>query len=123
MKIKPGKNIALKIPSNEFEATVEFYREVLQLESLGIADDGAIGFDFDGKDLWLDRVPSLSKAEMWLEVRTDDLDSAAKHFSEHDIVRCDEVEPLPEGFRGFWIKNPASIVHLVSELGGSSVGE
>jgi len=29
-------------------------------------------------------------------------------------VRCNEIEPLPEGFRGFWIADPAGIVHLVA---------
>ena len=113
--IRPGKNIALKIPSSDFDATFTFYRDVVGLEPLGVADDGAVGFDFGGKYLWLDRVPSLSRAEVWLELRTDDLDAAAEQFSKHAIVRCDEIEPLPDGFRGFWIKNPASLVHLVSE--------
>lgn len=29
------------------------------------------------------------------------------------VVRCDEVEPLDEGFEGFWIMSPANIVHMV----------
>jgi hypothetical protein len=31
------------------------------------------------------------------------------------VVRCDRVEPLPEGFEGFWIASPASIVHLLAK--------
>jgi hypothetical protein len=30
-------------------------------------------------------------------------------------VRCDQIEPLPEGFEGFWIANPAAIAHLVAK--------
>ena len=113
--IKLGKNIALKIPPSDFASTVAFYRDILRLKQLGVANDGAVGFDFGGKDLWLDEVPSLSHAEVWLELRTDDLESAAEHFSSQSIVRCDDIEVLPDEFRGFWIKNPASLVHLVSE--------
>jgi len=29
------------------------------------------------------------------------------------VVRCDAIEPLPEGFQGFWIANSAGIVHLL----------
>ena len=32
-------------------------------------------------------------------------------------MRCDDIEPLPPGFRGFWVSSPASIVHLVFEAG------
>jgi|GEM_PF-66519 len=113
--IKPGRNIALKVPPSEFERTIAFYRDVLGLRELGTSKDGAVGFDFEGKDIWLDRVPSISQAEVWLELRTDNLNAAAEYFSTQDIVRCDEIEELPDGFRGFWIKNPASLVHLVSE--------
>jgi hypothetical protein len=31
------------------------------------------------------------------------------------VVRRDEIEPLPEGFKGFWISNPANIIHLISQ--------
>jgi len=27
----------------------------------------------------------------------------------------ERLEPLPEGFRAFWISSPANIIHLVSE--------
>jgi len=57
----------------------------------------------------------ISQAEIWLEVVTDDLEGAAAHFEEHACTRRDEIEPLPEGFRAFWISSPANIIHLVSE--------
>ena len=30
-----------------------------------------------------------------------------------------EIEPLPEGFPGFWVSSPVSIVHLVCKEGAS----
>ena len=112
---KPGKNIALKIPSRDYQETVAFYRDVLQLPELGESQDGALGFDFDGKFLWLDNVANLTEAEIWLQIETSDTTAAAEHFHKYQINRCDEIETLPPGFDGFWIKNPASLVHLVSK--------
>ncbi|MGH8490712.1 MAG: hypothetical protein ACREXS_18080 [Gammaproteobacteria bacterium] len=43
--------------------------------------------------------------------------AASTHFKAAGVVRCDEIEPLPEGFDGFWISNPASIIHIVSKPG------
>lgn len=112
--IIPGKNIALKIPPHELEETVAFYRDVLQLRPLG-EHHGSLDFDFDGKDLWLDKVESMSQAEMWLEVRSADLEAAAAFFEAHGVIRRDEIEPLPDGFEGFWITNAAGLIHLVSK--------
>jgi hypothetical protein len=63
--------------------------------------------------LWIDRVEGISQAEVWLQVTTEDTQAAAKHLAAEKIVRRDEIEPLPEGFDGFWISSPASIIHLV----------
>jgi hypothetical protein len=30
---------------------------------------------------------------------------------------ADDMEPLPPGYQGFWIINPAGVVHLVSLYG------
>ena len=54
-EFKAGSNIAIKIPPHEYEATVQFYSEVLGLPRLS-DHDPEIVFDFDGKNLWLDRV-------------------------------------------------------------------
>jgi len=111
-----GRNIAMKVPPHQYEATVRFYRDVLGLKRLE-NHPPEVGFEFGGCQLWIDRVPSLSQAEVWLEIATDDIAAAAKHFSGAGVVRCDEIEPLPQGFEGFWISNPASIVHIVSKPG------
>lgn len=116
METKPtltaGRNIAMKVPPHQFEATVKFYREVLQLKQLSTPAP-SIGFEFGSNQLWIDPVAGMSQAEVWLELVTNDLDAAARLLSEAGVVRCDEIEPLPEGFQAFWISNPASIIHLV----------
>ncbi|ADB15107.1 conserved hypothetical protein [Pirellula staleyi DSM 6068] len=116
---KAGRNIAMKVPSHLYEATVAFYRDVIALPTL-TANDAAVSFAFGDKQLWIDRVPTLSQAEVWLEVVTDDLVSAEKALENWGIVRCDEIEQLPDGFHGFWIANPASIIHLIAEAKGAS---
>lgn len=107
-----GRNIALKLPSHEFEATVRFYRDVLGLEQ---SKDHlpSIVFDFGANLLWLDRVETMTQAELWLELRTPDTTAAAEHLERAGVTRCDAVEALPDGFDGFWISGPGNIIHLV----------
>ncbi|MGH8735110.1 MAG: hypothetical protein ACREVB_15610, partial [Burkholderiales bacterium] len=63
----------------------------------------------------LDPCPQFSQTELWLEVVASDSDAAAENLGDEKVVRCDPIEKLPEGFRGFWITSPADIVHIVSE--------
>jgi len=116
-KFKPGRNMAMKVPAHEYDKTVAFYRDVLGFELIPLDNDeetSTIRFKFGDKVLWIDRVETVSQAEIWLEVVTDDLEAAAEYFQEGDVVRCDEIEPLPEGFKGFWISSPSNIIHLVT---------
>jgi catechol 2,3-dioxygenase-like lactoylglutathione lyase family enzyme len=108
-----GRNIAMKVPPHQLEATVAFYRDVLGLEHLK-THGRSEAFRFGSCCLWIDPVPQLSQAELWLELQADDTAAAATHLAQHSVARCDEVERLPEGFEGFWIVNPAGIVHLVA---------
>lgn len=62
-----------------------------------------------------DRIDTYAQPDVWLQVRTPDLAAAMAHLREAGIEPCDEVEPLPEGFEGHWIKNPAGVVHLVAK--------
>lgn len=112
-----GRNIALKVPAHLFEATVAFYRDTLRLPVLG-DEDGSPIFAFGPVRLWVDRVPRLSQPELWLEVVADDMPAAQRHLEDQGVTRCDEVEPLPKGFPGFWIAGPGGIVHLVDGSGG-----
>ena len=112
----PGTNIAMKVPSHEFERTVAFYRDVLGLRVLPDAPQASdinIAFAFGDKTLWIDSVPALSQAEIWLEIRTNDLEAAAGDLAAAGCIRRDEIEPLPDGMAGYWIANPANIIHLL----------
>ena len=116
----PGRNIAMKVPAHEYARTVAFYRDVLRLEELEGTPPSAtetVRFAFGDKVLWIDRVPAMSQAEIWLEIATDDVEAAAAHLEEHGCVRRDEVEPLPCDFEAFWISSPSNIIHLVAGEG------
>jgi catechol 2,3-dioxygenase-like lactoylglutathione lyase family enzyme len=103
----------LKAPPRQFERTVAFYRDVLGLEHLK-THGRSEAFRFGDCCLWIDRTPQLSQAELWLELQADDTTAAAAYLAQRGVARCDGIEPLPEGFDGFWIVNPAGIVHLVA---------
>lgn len=107
-----GHNIAMKVPPHSYEATVQFYRDVLGLKEI-TKHAPSVGFEFGSNNLWIDKVPGMSQAEIWLEVVTNDISSASEHLKAAGVVRCDEIEPLPSGLQAFWISNPASIIHLV----------
>lgn len=114
-----GRNIAMKVPPHEYEATVGFYRDVLGLGTVEELDSSVV-FAFAANRLWIDREPRLSQAELWLELVTDDVAAASRHLQEAGVTRCDEIERLPIGFQGCWISSPASIVHLVRRESGTS---
>ena len=125
---KPGKNIALKVPSHEHDATVHFYQEILGLERLDLTVPGetesaeqieSIAFDFDGKNLWVDRIDGLSQAEIWLEIVAEDIAAAQNYLQSQGCVVRNEIEPLPGGFMGFWLSGPSNIIHLVNEVEGN----
>jgi hypothetical protein len=109
-----GINIAMKVPSHQYEATIAFYRDVIGLTPF---DDKppARGFLLGPNRLWIDEAPHYSQAEVWLELFTPDHEAAFGHLERNGVVRCDSVEDLGEGFRGGWIMNPANIVHMLRE--------
>ena len=112
VKFAGGRNIAMKVPPHLYEATIRFYRDVVGLKPIE-HHPPSIGFEFGSNHLWIDRVPGLSQAEIWLELITNDIAAAAQHLAGAKVVRCDDIEPLPEGFQAFWVSSPASIIHLV----------
>ena len=116
--LRAGRNIALKVPPHQWDATVQFYRQTLGLPELtNFAPD--VAFQFGANQLWIDRVATISQAELWLELVTDDTKAAARHLERAGVVRCDQIEQLPRGFDGFWIASPAAIVHLVNAADGT----
>ena len=86
-----GRNLALKLPSHEFEDASRFYREVLGLKQL---DDylPSVVFEYGANLLWLDRVETMTQAELWLELRTPDTAAAAKRVDQHRVTRCDAYD-------------------------------
>lgn len=116
-RFEAGRNIAMKVPEHEYDATVAFYRDVLSLPVINepaSSSSASVRFEFGGKVLWVDRVATLSQAEVWLEICTDDVAAAAVHLARHGCVRRDGIEPLPDGFNGFWISAPPNVIHLIA---------
>jgi catechol 2,3-dioxygenase-like lactoylglutathione lyase family enzyme len=116
-----GPNIALKIPKADYEATVDYYRSTLGMHVQEVEDTGAPTVtrahlvDFGPIRLWLDQVDSAARSDVWLEVRTDDLEAAAQHLTSAGSAPRDEIEPLESiGHTAHWIRDPAGVVHLLS---------
>lgn len=107
----------MKVPPHLWDETVRFYRDVAGLRELKPITEASPSacFEFGANRLWIDRVDGMSQSELWLELSTSDVPGAARHLESAGIVRRDEIEPLPDGFDGFWIQNPASIIHIVKE--------
>jgi catechol 2,3-dioxygenase-like lactoylglutathione lyase family enzyme len=110
-----GKNIAIKVPPHEWEKSVAFYRDILGLPMIENNLPSAtptVVFQFGDIQLWVDRVESMSQAEIWLEVNTSDITASAQHLQQAGVVRRDEIEPLD--FEAFWVSSPGGIIHLIS---------
>ncbi len=107
----------MKVPAHEYYKTVSFYREILGFEEVDISSPNnieSVKFKFGDKYLWIDKIPTINQAEIWLEIVTKDIEQASSYFEKNNCVRRDEIEQLPEGFKGFWIANPSNIIHLIS---------
>ena len=95
-----GRNIAMKVPPHQWEQTVRFYRETVGLPKIDNpfeSGPASVGFQFGANRLWIDRVPGVSQAELWLQLATDDTAAAAQRLAAAEgVARCDEIEPLGE---------------------------
>jgi len=78
-KFSGGRNIAMKVPPHLYEATVQFYRDIVGLKELPQHAPFTV-FEFGANQLWIDNVPALSQAEVWLELATNDLGAAAEQL-------------------------------------------
>ena len=103
----------MKVPSAMWAKTVAFYRDGLGLRESNSSTTSVV-FEFGSNRLWIDCVESMDQAEIWLEVVTDQFANDEQRLMSAGAIRCDDVEPLPEGFEGFWIRNPAGLVQLVT---------
>ena len=116
LKFSAGKNIAIKTPIHEFEATVVFYRDILGFEVIENSDSDSsdsVTFKFGDKNLWIDKTAGISQAEVWLEIHTNNIKMAETHLTANQCVRCDGIEPLPKGMEAFWVSSPSNIIHLI----------
>lgn len=109
-----GENIAIKVPAYLHAQTVSFYRDTLALPIVKM-EENSVAFKFGGITLWVDKVATQTHADIWLEVKTPDLEAAAAHFRRTRTPRRDEIEPLPEGMEAMWITDPSGVIHLVSK--------
>jgi hypothetical protein len=106
--IRPGKNIAIKVPAFRYQDTVAFYRDRVGLEVTRTMEN-SVGFCFGELTLWIDRVLHQSQVDVWLELFSDEPTDALALLQ--SPVR-DELEPL-DGVEGHWISDPAGTVLLV----------
>ena len=117
LKLSGGRNIALKIPDHLYSQTVRFYRDVLKLTQ-DVKQDGQVCFQFGETEprstLWLDRTEATARPDVWLEIKTADLDATKAYLISEGLVVPEKLEKLPNGFPGFWIVDPAGLVLLVS---------
>lgn len=106
--ISPGKNIAIKVPEWKWAETVAFYRDRVGLP-VQRETAATVAFAFGAMTLWVDRVPAQSQADVWLELFSDDPDTALQRLQ--GPLR-DELEPL-DGVEGHWTSDPAGVILLV----------
>lgn len=108
--IRPGKNIALKVPLHKWAETVAFYRDKLKLPVSEETQD-TIAFVFGDVVLWIDRVDRQSQVDVWLELESDDPEAALETLQS---PKRDELEPL-DGDYGHFTSDPAGVVFFVKK--------
>ncbi len=88
--LRPGRNIAIKVPLYRYEETVAFYRDRVGLPvSRTLAN--STGFGFGAVTLWVDRVPHQSQQDVWVELFSG---TPAEVLAKLGSPRRDELEPL-----------------------------
>lgn len=110
--LRPGRNIAIKVPLYRYEETVAFYRDRVGLVVTRTRPDST-GFAFGEMTLWIDRVAHQSQPDVWLELFSD---LPAEALRALGSPRREELEPL-EGVDGHWTSDPAGTVLLVRREG------
>ena len=119
-KFSGGVNIAIKIPKRKYDETVSFYRDILNLS----VEEKPINIPtvsrthevkFGPNTVWLDCVDNYTHSEVWLELRTPDVASAATYLESKGIDTCDEIEEIPKDMH--WIMDPAGTVFIVAKDG------
>jgi hypothetical protein len=106
--VRPGQNIAIKVPLHRYDETVAFYRDRVGLP-VALVKEKSTSFEFNGFTLWIDGIAHQSQVDVWLELFADDPDAAIIQLGG---PRRDELEPL-DGVTGHWTSDPAGTVLLV----------
>ncbi len=107
-----GRNIAMKIPSQDYDAVVAFYCDVLGLPRIEDVEPD-VCITYGAKRLWLDKVSNIKKTEIWLEICCDDTTLARDWLEMKGVTFRDDAEDLPPDLDGFWIAAPNNVIHLV----------
>jgi len=105
-----GVNIAIKIPKRKYEETVAFYRDILNLKVVekpitNQTVSRTHQVDFGQNIIWLDCVDNYTHSEVWLELKTPEVEKSTAYLKSRGINTCDELEQIPEGVH--WIMDPA----------------
>jgi hypothetical protein len=113
-----GVNIAIKIPKSKYDQSVSFYRDVLKLivEEKEISNPTVSrthSVKFGPNTVWLDCVDNYTHSEVWLELKTPNVETATTYLGTKGILPCDEIEEIPKDMH--WIMDPAGTVFIVSK--------
>jgi hypothetical protein len=113
-----GVNIAIKIPKSKYEETVVFYRDILKLpvEEKPITNptiSRTHEVKFGANIVWLDCVDNYTHSEVWLDLKTDDVEAATEYLRSKGINTCDELESIPSDMH--WIMDPAGTPFILNK--------
>ena len=113
-----GVNIAIKIPKSKYEKTVAFYRDILKLtvEEKSIENPTVSRtheVKFGPNTVWLDCVDNYTHSEIWLELRTTQIETATNYLISNGVEPCDEIEKIPDDMH--WIMDPAGTVFILGK--------
>ena len=114
----PGKNIAMNVLPEKFEETVKFYSEILGFRIVDSETPNCVGIAYGEQTLWIDANKKIKQPEIFFEISVTDLETAKEVLQSQNIEACENpFETLSETYRGFWVRNPAGVIHLVDEVG------
>jgi hypothetical protein len=118
VKFSGGINIAIKIPKSKYDQTVSFYRDVLKLPIAEKPIDNPTvsrthQVSFGPNTVWLDCVDNYTHSEIWLELKTPQVDSATQYLESKGVHPCDELEEIPNEMH--WIMDPGGTVFILSK--------
>ncbi len=114
---RAGRNVAVRVPADQWEQTLRFYDRGLGLRRL---ESGApsVAFELGPDRLWVIRVTTLDAAEIWLEFQTDSADVMADYLLRPDVIPCDDTIAAPTGgFQTMWISSAANAEACAASIG------